>query len=308
MTENEIGKVILDAAFKVHTILGPGLLESAYEKVLKYELERRGLRVARQVKVPIRYEDLVIDEGFVADLIVEDLVSLELKSVEQVIPVHKKQLLTYLRLTGRWPRIPPEFQRPSSERGDDSDRQRPAGLMMALRSLRPLREVCIHVRAIRHGGRAVAGGAGPPRQRGRATASRPPGRASPPVPRRAAGRGLSRRHLRPWPCPSCVRHLVLLEVDYRQLRGERADGAGIRRPLPGAPRAVPGPTPGRAPGHFPGPRGRRTGRDQVETPCYTPAFEPQLRSRRYVLRRFHARAASARSGWPRTARSAGRSP
>jgi GxxExxY protein len=101
MTENEISKIVLDAAFKVHTLLGPGLLESAYEKALKYELEHRGLRVARQATVPICYEGLVIDEGFVADLIVEDLVILELKSVEKVIPVHKKQLLTYLKLTGK---------------------------------------------------------------------------------------------------------------------------------------------------------------------------------------------------------------
>jgi GxxExxY protein len=101
MTENEVSKVVLDAAFKVHMALGPGLLESAYEKALKYELEHRGLRVARQVAVPICYEGVVIDEGFVADLIVEELIILELKSVEKVIPVHKKQLLTYLKLTGK---------------------------------------------------------------------------------------------------------------------------------------------------------------------------------------------------------------
>jgi GxxExxY protein len=101
VTENEISKIVLDAAFKVHTVLGPGLLESAYEKSLEFELKRRGLRVNRQVTVPICYDGLVIDEGFVADLIVEDLVILELKSVEKVIPVHKKQLLTYLKLTGK---------------------------------------------------------------------------------------------------------------------------------------------------------------------------------------------------------------
>jgi GxxExxY protein len=101
MNENELSKVVLDAAFKVHTILGPGLLESAYEKSLKYELERRGLAVEQQVKVPITYEGLIIDEGFVADLIVDGLVILELKSVEKINPVHKKQLLTYLKLTGK---------------------------------------------------------------------------------------------------------------------------------------------------------------------------------------------------------------
>jgi GxxExxY protein len=101
MNENEVSKVVLDAAFKVHTLLGPGLLESAYEKSPKHELERRGLAVEQQVKVPITYEGLVIDEGFVADLIVEGLVILELKSVEKINPVHKKQLLTYLKLTGK---------------------------------------------------------------------------------------------------------------------------------------------------------------------------------------------------------------
>jgi GxxExxY protein len=99
MTENEIAKVIVDAAFKVHTTLGPGLLESAYQRVLEYELERRGLKVAPQVPIDIVYEGLVIKEAFVADIIVEDKVIIELKSVEQVAPVHKKQLLTYLKLT-----------------------------------------------------------------------------------------------------------------------------------------------------------------------------------------------------------------
>jgi GxxExxY protein len=101
MTENEISRVVVDAAFKVHVALGPGLLESVYEKVLKYELEKRGLRVIRQVPVPIVDEGVVFDECLVADLIVEDKVILELKSVEDVAPVHKKQLLTYLRLGDR---------------------------------------------------------------------------------------------------------------------------------------------------------------------------------------------------------------
>ncbi len=101
MTENEIANVIVDAAFRVHTRLGPGLLESVYEAVLEYELKRRGLRVARQVPLPVVYEEIRLDEGFRADLIIEDKVIIELKSVEQVAPVHKKQLLTYLRLTDR---------------------------------------------------------------------------------------------------------------------------------------------------------------------------------------------------------------
>jgi GxxExxY protein len=98
VTENEIAKVVVDAAFQVHTRLGPGLLESVYESVLAYELEKRGLRVALQLPVPIVYDGVTFDEGFRADLIVEDKVILELKSVEATLPVHKKQLLTYLRL------------------------------------------------------------------------------------------------------------------------------------------------------------------------------------------------------------------
>ena len=88
----------MDAAFKVHTRLGPGLLESAYQKVLKYELERRGLKVEPELPIDIVYEDFVVKAAFAADLLVEGKVIVELKSVEQVIPVHKKQLLTYLIL------------------------------------------------------------------------------------------------------------------------------------------------------------------------------------------------------------------
>ena len=100
MTENQIGKVVVDAALSVHRELGPGLLESVYEAVLAHELRERGLRVDRQVAVPIEYHGIRFDEGFRADLIVEDKVILELKSVETVSNAHKKQVLTYLRLTG----------------------------------------------------------------------------------------------------------------------------------------------------------------------------------------------------------------
>ena len=99
MTENEVATQVVDAAYKVHTTMGPGLLESVYETVLAFELEKRGLRVARQAPIPVKYETVELDEGFRADLIVEDKVILELKSVEKVAAVHKKQLLTYLRLT-----------------------------------------------------------------------------------------------------------------------------------------------------------------------------------------------------------------
>jgi len=98
VAENEISKIIVDAAFQIHKRLGPGLLESVYEVVLTHELKKRGLRVKRQVPVAIVYDDIKFDVGFRADLIIEDKVIVELKSVENVVPVHKKQLLTYLRL------------------------------------------------------------------------------------------------------------------------------------------------------------------------------------------------------------------
>ncbi|MGA9177311.1 MAG: GxxExxY protein [Desulfobacterales bacterium] len=101
MTENEIAKEIVDAAFQIHKRLGPGLLESVYEVILAHVLRKRGLRVKRQVPVAIVYDDIKFDVGFRADLIIEDKVIVELKSVENVIPVHKKQLLTYLRLADK---------------------------------------------------------------------------------------------------------------------------------------------------------------------------------------------------------------
>ena len=101
MTENEIGKIVVDCAFQVHTKLGPGLLESVYEIALAHELKKRGLAVERQIPIPVVYDGLSFDEGFRADIVVAGLVILELKSVEEVHRVHKKQLLTYLRLAGK---------------------------------------------------------------------------------------------------------------------------------------------------------------------------------------------------------------
>lgn len=101
MTENEIGKIVVECAFQVHQKLGPGLLESVYEVALEHELRKRGLTVERQQAIPVVYDDIKFDEGFRADIIVCGLVILELKSVEQVHRVHKKQLLTYLRLSNR---------------------------------------------------------------------------------------------------------------------------------------------------------------------------------------------------------------
>jgi GxxExxY protein len=96
---NTLSGQIVDAAMHVHMRLGPGLLESVYERVLAYELEKRGLKVARQVPIPLQYDDLRFDEGFRVDLIVNDTVLVELKSVEVLAPVHGKQVLTYLKLT-----------------------------------------------------------------------------------------------------------------------------------------------------------------------------------------------------------------
>lgn len=101
MTENEIAKAIVDAAFQIHIRLGPGLLESVYQEVMAYELRKRGLRVLAKQPVPIVYEDVRFDKGYEADLIVEQTVIIELKSLESLHPVHKKQLLTYLRLSDR---------------------------------------------------------------------------------------------------------------------------------------------------------------------------------------------------------------
>jgi GxxExxY protein len=100
-TENAIAKQIVEATFRIHTTLGPGLLESVYDAVLSYELAQRGLRVSRQQPIPVVYGDVRIDTGFKADLIVEDKVIVEIKSVEALAPVHKKQLLTYLRLADK---------------------------------------------------------------------------------------------------------------------------------------------------------------------------------------------------------------
>lgn len=101
MTENEVAKQIVDVAFKTHTAFGPGLLESVYETILAYEPQKRGLQVRRQQPIPVVHEGIRMDLGFRADLIVESKVVVEIKSVEAIAPVHKKQLLTYLRLTDK---------------------------------------------------------------------------------------------------------------------------------------------------------------------------------------------------------------
>ncbi|MEW6606303.1 MAG: GxxExxY protein [bacterium] len=100
MNENELSRIIVDSCLKIHKELGPGLLESVYEEVLFYELTKHNLMCERQVEIPVIYENLKMDIGFRVDIIVERKVIIELKSVENIMPVHKKQLLTYLKLTG----------------------------------------------------------------------------------------------------------------------------------------------------------------------------------------------------------------
>lgn len=100
MHENEIGKIIVDCAVKLHMELGPGLLESVYETLLAHRLQNAGLQVKHQAPIPIIFDGIQFDEGFRADLIVEDKVIVELKSVENIHPSHQKQVLTYLKLTG----------------------------------------------------------------------------------------------------------------------------------------------------------------------------------------------------------------
>lgn len=97
MNENQIATVIVDAAFKVHTTIGPGLLESVYVAALAYELRKRGLRVELERGIPAYYEEVHLDLGFRADMVVENKVIVELKSIENLAPVHGKILLTYLR-------------------------------------------------------------------------------------------------------------------------------------------------------------------------------------------------------------------
>jgi GxxExxY protein len=100
VTENEIGRLVVDSALTVHRELGPGLLETVYEVILAHELAERGLRVERQMPIPLEFRGIKFDEAFRADIVVGGKVILEIKSIEQLTRAHKKQLQTYLRLTG----------------------------------------------------------------------------------------------------------------------------------------------------------------------------------------------------------------
>jgi GxxExxY protein len=99
MTENELSKIVVDICYKIHTKLGPGLLESVYEAILYYELNKLGLKVQKQKPLPVYWEEIVLEVGFRVDLIVEDKVILEIKSVAEIANVHPKQVLTYLKIT-----------------------------------------------------------------------------------------------------------------------------------------------------------------------------------------------------------------
>ncbi len=99
-TENELSGIIVDCCVRIHSALGPGLFESVYEEALIYELRKRGIAAKRQVEVPVVYESIRMDAGFRADIVVDNRLIVELKSVEVLQPVHRKQLLTYLKLTG----------------------------------------------------------------------------------------------------------------------------------------------------------------------------------------------------------------
>lgn len=100
MTENEIGDIVVSTAIRLHQDLGPGLLESVYEAILEKQLQAQGLSVRRQVPIPFEYAGMQFNEGFRADLILDDKVIIELKSVEHLNNAHRKQLLTYLKLSG----------------------------------------------------------------------------------------------------------------------------------------------------------------------------------------------------------------
>ena len=100
MTENEIARMIINTAYHIHYELGPGLLESAYEEILNFELKKHGLHIERQKSIPLNWKGDRIDIGFRCDLIIENKVIIEIKSVETLAPVHSKQLLTYLKITG----------------------------------------------------------------------------------------------------------------------------------------------------------------------------------------------------------------
>ncbi len=101
LTENEISKIVVDIAYRIHINLGPGLLESVYESIFAYELKKSNLEYQQQIEIPVMYDGAIFNNSLRIDLLIENKVIVDLKSVEQVLPVHKKQLLTYLKLSDK---------------------------------------------------------------------------------------------------------------------------------------------------------------------------------------------------------------
>jgi GxxExxY protein len=99
MTENELATIVIDLCFKIHKILGPGLLESVYESALCYEFTKANIPFDRQIDIPVPYEDIILDKGFRADVIIENKLIVEIKSIESLTQVHHKTVLTYLKIT-----------------------------------------------------------------------------------------------------------------------------------------------------------------------------------------------------------------
>jgi len=142
MTENEIGTSILKHAYDIHTELGPGLLESVYEVILAHALQNEGISVERQKAVPITYKGLKFNEGFRADVIAESKVIIEFKSVEALLPVHAKQLLTYLKLLGIAPWLLNQFSRAASQSRNQANRQPSRDLIVARDPSALLSDLC----------------------------------------------------------------------------------------------------------------------------------------------------------------------
>jgi GxxExxY protein len=123
LSTRDLSYQIIKAALKVHSVLGPGLLESAYEACLLYELQKAGFKVASQVTLPVVYETVKLDLGCRLDLLVEDTVIIEIKAIESVLPVHKAQLLSYLRMSKKSLGLIINFNVPHLKEGPSSSRR-----------------------------------------------------------------------------------------------------------------------------------------------------------------------------------------
>jgi GxxExxY protein len=156
--ENDLTNAIIGAAIEVHRMLGPGLLESAYEECLCYELSRLGLAFQRQLQVPVSYKGLKLDCGFKLDLVVENAVIVELKAIDELLPIHKAQLLTYLKASGKRVGLLINFNvsilknglkrmvNHHLEPGQTTENSAPSavsGVDLALHSPRNLRDLCV---------------------------------------------------------------------------------------------------------------------------------------------------------------------